>query len=74
MCKKRHWELDKIINPHEANYLKLDCSKAIHFLNWKPKWSLDIALSKISEWYIAYQKNSDMQKISIDQITNFYNS
>ena len=71
--REGQWELDKITNPHEANYLKLDCTKVKHFLTWKPNWSLDVTLSKISEWYISYQANSDMQKITYDQISSYIN-
>jgi CDP-glucose 4,6-dehydratase len=41
------WVLDKSNNPHEAGYLKLDCSKAVMRLNWKPKWNLEYTLESI---------------------------
>jgi CDP-glucose 4,6-dehydratase len=44
------WELDKANNPHEAGFLKLDCSKAANKLKWQPKCSLEESLeSKIPE-------------------------
>jgi len=44
------WVLDDGDHPHEAHYLKLDCSKAKARLHWQPKWNLDQALSKIVDW------------------------
>ena len=37
--------------PHEANYLKLDCSKARDQLGWSPALGLDDALEWIVEWH-----------------------
>ena len=39
--------------PHEAHYLKLDCSKARQILGWKPCLTLDAALELTVEWYRA---------------------
>ena len=36
--------------PHEANYLKLDCSKIKSVLGWKPRWSIQETMNKIVEW------------------------
>ncbi len=41
------WHVDNGNHPHEARYLKLDCSKAKACLNWVPKWRLEMALDKI---------------------------
>lgn len=48
------WELDKNNNPHEAGYLKLDCSKAALQLNWYPKWNLEDTLKSIIKWHQNY--------------------
>ena len=37
-------------HPHEAHYLKLDCSKARMRLGWRPCWDLQQALTSILEW------------------------
>lgn len=65
------WEKEELEQPHEANLLKLDCSKARAQLGWFPKWNLDVALQKIVEWQKAYQAKEDMQKISIAQINDY---
>ena len=45
------FEIDMNPQPHEANYLKLDISKADNKLGWSPKWSLEKSLSQIVDWY-----------------------
>ena len=45
--KNSKWKLDQDINPHEANFLKLDCSKAASKLNWLPKWRLKESLESL---------------------------
>ena len=48
---KLSWKLDQKINPHEANFLSLDCSKAKMELNWYPKWDLEYSLKLIVDWH-----------------------
>ncbi len=36
--------------PHEATFLKLDCSKVKKVFNWKPRWHIDEAVQKTVEW------------------------
>lgn len=57
--------------PHEAHYLKLDCSKARAKLQWRPRWQLEDALSRIVDWYRGYQRQADMRQICIAQIDDF---
>ena len=40
--------------PHEANYLKLDCSKIKTKFGWKPTWELPTTMEKIVEWTKLY--------------------
>lgn len=40
--------------PHEANFLKLDCSKIKKKFGWSPTWELDTAMDKIIEWTSLY--------------------
>ncbi|MDD5036242.1 MAG: CDP-glucose 4,6-dehydratase [Methylococcaceae bacterium] len=62
------WTLDQGEHPHEAHYLKLDCSKAKSRLNWQPRWHLDDTLSAIVDWHLAYQRGVDMRLKTIEQI------
>jgi len=62
------WTLDGGDHPHEAHYLKLDCSKAKARLDWHPRWHLDEALSAIISWQRAYRDGADMRDVTIRQI------
>lgn len=60
---------------HEAKYLKLDCSKAMSELKWRPVWSLSRALDGIVDWQKAYIKNPDLAlEITLNQIKTFEES
>lgn len=41
-------------NPHEAHFLKLDCSKAADLLAWRPVWDAETALRATTAWYRDY--------------------
>ncbi|MDD2741899.1 MAG: CDP-glucose 4,6-dehydratase [Rhodocyclaceae bacterium] len=60
--------------PHEANTLKLDCSKAKARLNWHPRWTLSTALEQVVKWHQAYLAGADMQAITLQQINAFSSS
>jgi len=66
------WRLDDGEHPHEAHYLKLDCSKAHAELGWWPRWGLETALESIVAWTQAYRQGEDMRHICLEQIMNFY--
>ena len=65
------WELDGRDHPHEAHYLKLDCSKARTHLHWSPRWRLEQALSAIIDWQHAYRDNKDMRAFTQSQIETY---
>lgn len=67
------WKLDSEENPHEATYLKLDCSKARERLGWSPKMNLNTALELVVDWYRAFLKKGDMRKFSEAQISRYEN-
>jgi len=62
------WELDDKPQPHEASYLKLDCSKARSALAWQPRWCLETALEAIVDWHAACLQGADMRQKTIEQI------
>ena len=62
------WSLQPGEHPHEANFLKLDISKARQRLQWSPRWSLDTALSNIVDWHHAWLAKEDMRSICLQQI------
>lgn len=57
--------------PHEANFLKLDCSKLKTTFNWKPRWNLDIAVEKVVEWSKCWIQNGDIRKYMDKEIEEF---
>ena len=68
-----HWELDAKVQPHEANFLKLDCSKAKSRLGWQPQWGLAQTLEAIIEWYRAYQAGENMHERTMLQVASYQN-
>lgn len=62
------WECDAAPQPHEANTLKLDSSKAKARLGWKPRWNLETALTRTLEWHGAWRRGEDMSATSLAQI------
>ena len=67
------WELDQNNNPHEAGFLKLDCSKAKQKLHWEPKWNLDLTLNLIVNWHQAWRDDKNMHELCLQEIINYSN-
>ncbi|KJV29626.1 CDP-glucose 4,6-dehydratase [Aquitalea magnusonii] len=65
------WSLQPGTHPHEANYLKLDISKARQQLDWAPRWNLATALSSIVDWHKTWRQRGDMRAHCLDQITQY---
>jgi CDP-glucose 4,6-dehydratase len=57
--------------PHEAQYLKLDCTKAKTELGWEPQWDLDHALEATVQWYKKYQSGGDVRSLTLEQIYSY---
>lgn len=65
------WHTAHTVGPHEANYLKLDCSKLKNTFGWRPRWRVETAIQKTAQWYAAYQKGEDMRAYTLSQICDF---
>lgn len=65
------WLQDGGSQVHEANFLKLDCSKARQYLGWNSKWNLESAVESIVSWQLAFQGDSDMKIITLKQIQSY---
>ncbi|AYL71351.1 CDP-glucose 4,6-dehydratase [Citrobacter freundii] len=65
------WLLDGEDHPHEAHYLKLDCSKAHMQLGWHPRWALVETLGRIVKWHKAWINGSDMLEYSKREIHDY---
>ena len=57
--------------PHEANFLKLDCTKLKTVFGWKPTWNLETAIEKVVEWSKCYLSGGDVRACMDDQIHAF---
>ena len=59
--------------PHEANFLKLDCSKTKKVFGWYPRYGVKEAVEKTVEWTKAYLEGADMPAFMDLQIKEFFN-
>ncbi len=75
LCQKwgrdASWVLESGEHPHEASFLKLDISKARQLLRWTPRWSLEDALSHITNWHQAWLDGQDMRAVCLQQISQY---
>ena len=68
------WYTENVGGPHEANFLKLDCTKIKHTFEWTPRWHIDEALDKIAEWTKVYLNDiNEIPNIMDKQINEFFN-
>ena len=65
------WQFDGGEHPHEANYLKLDISKAKARLPWRPRWNLATALEQITTWHQAWLAKENVQQLCLTQIQQY---
>jgi len=57
--------------PHEANFLKLDCSKLKRTFGWAPRWNVETTMEKIVEWTSCYLKGGNVAECMEKQIREF---
>ena len=57
--------------PHEANFLKLDCSKLKTTFGWQPTWDLDTAVRATVEWTKAWAAGENVRSVMNRQIEAF---
>lgn len=57
--------------PHEAGFLKLDCSKLKSTFGWTPRWNVETAMEKIVEWTKVYFEGGDVAACMERQIEEF---
>lgn len=66
-----NWYTEYNEGPHEANFLKLDCSKIKSTFEWKPHWSLDMAIEKTVEWTKCWLEKGDIRRCMEKQISEY---
>lgn len=69
--KKVDWRNEHDGGPHEAGFLKLDCSKIKKTFAWRPKWHVDKTMEMIVEWTNVYLAQADVSKCMREQIRAF---
>lgn len=57
---------------HEAEFLKLDCSKIKNIIGWRPKMNVDKAVKLTVEWTKAYFSGENIKKVSEEQIKSYF--
>ena len=65
------WRQDESYQPHEDNYLILDCAQSRHKLKWEPTLDLSSTLRWIVRWVKDYQAGEDMRRVTERQIDDF---
>lgn len=75
-CKKWggiSWDNVHDGGPHEAGFLKLDCSKLKNTFNWLPKWNIEKAINMSVEWAKCYSDKEDVNLCMEKQINEYIN-
>lgn len=66
-----NWKIQSDNGPHEASFLKLDCSKLKSTFGWKPRWNLAEAVKYTVECTKAYANKKDISEVMTKQIEVF---
>ncbi len=69
--KKAVWRAESDGGPHEANFLKLDCSLIKNTFGWKPHWHAEATVEKIVEWTSSYFDGKDVAQVMDEQIAEY---
>lgn len=65
------WESRPGDGPHEANFLKLDCSKLKSVFGWMPRWNLEKAVEETVRWSKCYYEGGAIRNCMDEQIKTF---
>lgn len=68
---KCEWTVLQQDQPHEAQMLQLDCSKAAALLNWQPVMNLTEAVDEVIEWHRHWKSNANMADFMSQRIANY---
>jgi CDP-glucose 4,6-dehydratase len=66
-----NWENRFVGGPHEANFLKLDCSKIKTTFGWEPRWHIEQTMDKTCEWSKAWISGEDIPNVMKKQIKEY---
>ncbi|QWD45838.1 CDP-glucose 4,6-dehydratase [Polynucleobacter paneuropaeus] len=65
------WQQDGKAAPHEAHFLKLDCSKSFQELSWSARWDLEKAIELIVQWQSVFRNKGDVRSVMHAQIAEY---
>lgn len=68
------WKDQHDEGPHEANFLKLDCSKLKSMFGWSPRWNLEMAIEKTVEWTKCWCSGGKVRNCMDRQIVMYLDS
>ncbi len=57
--------------PHEANFLKLDCSRARNAFGWRPRWTVEDAIAKVTQWCRVWLGGGKVPEFTENQVREF---
>ena len=69
--EKVNWVNKSDRGPHEASFLKLDCTKFKTIFKWSPTWHIEKSIEKAVEWYQAYTVGEDVKEIMYRQLMEY---
>ena len=69
--RKQDWIVKGDGGPHEANLLKLDCTKIKAIFDWKPVWDIKEAVGETTEWYYRFLAGENMREFTTKQLERY---
>jgi CDP-glucose 4,6-dehydratase len=64
------FDIDK--QPYESGLLKLNCDKALHYLQWQAVLPFQETVRLTAEWYRSYYENpSTIRDVTLSQIQEY---
>lgn len=67
------WRVQRETNaPHEANFLKLDCTRFQSVFGWNPHWHIDEAVRRTADWSKVYRDGGDLRGCMFAQMDAFF--
>lgn len=70
--KPVNWIVETNDGPHEANFLKLDCSLFKNTFNWTSKWKIEKALEQTVSWTKSFYEMENMKEVTFKQIEEYF--
>lgn len=69
--EEAEWINTSTNGPHEANFLKLDCSKIKTVMSWQPRWHIEQAVQRTVDWTKLYRDGQNVVECMNDQICEY---